>query len=147
MEEAWEAVLRRLEEAGFAVEPAGPGCVYFQTRGMERLAGGLEQALRRALDAVGPDGGRVSGRPPGASRRSRRRPWRRPAGRSSSTTARAHLFLEPLPLDLLPLSPERREELSELGVKRLGELARLPGAAVADRLGADGVGGLAARQG
>ena len=37
-----------------------------------------------------------------------------------------------------PLSPERREELSELGVKRLGELARLPGAAVADRLGADG---------
>jgi protein ImuB len=50
----------------------------------------------------------------------------------------AHLFLEPLPLDLLPLSPERREELSELGVKRLGELARLPRAAVADRLGADG---------
>ena len=62
-----------------------------------------------------------------------------PAGRALVIDdGEAHLFLEPLPLDLLPLPPERREELSELGVKRLGELARLPGAAVADRLGADG---------
>ena len=62
-----------------------------------------------------------------------------PAGRALVIDdGEAHLFLEPLPLDLLPLSPERRDELSELGVKRLGELARLPGAAVADRLGADG---------
>ena len=48
------------------------------------------------------------------------------------------LFLEPLPLDLLPLTPDRRRELSDLGVRKLGELARLPGAAVGDRLGADG---------
>ena len=48
------------------------------------------------------------------------------------------LFLEPLPLDLLSLTPDRRRELSELGIKRLGELARLPGASVADRLGPDG---------
>ena len=48
------------------------------------------------------------------------------------------LFLEPLPLDLLALTPDRRRELSELGIRRLGELARLPGASVADRLGADG---------
>ena len=27
VEEEWERILRRLEEAGFAVEPAGPGCV------------------------------------------------------------------------------------------------------------------------
>src|SRR5438093_78562 len=32
-EQAWEGVLRRLEDAGFAVEPAEPGCVYFETRG------------------------------------------------------------------------------------------------------------------
>jgi protein ImuB len=138
VEEAWEAVLRRLEEAGFAVEPAEPGCVYFETRGVERLAGGLEQALRRALDAVGEEWGARVG---AASRRF--------AALAAATVAparralviddgEAHLFLEPLPLDLLPLSPERREELSELGVKRLGELARLPGAAVADRLGVDG---------
>src|SRR5688500_20107579 len=53
VEQEWEAVLRRLEEAGFAVEPVEPGCVYFQTRGMGRLAGGRGQALPRALGAGG----------------------------------------------------------------------------------------------
>src|SRR5881398_2846260 len=53
-EQAWEGVLRRLEDAGFAVEPAEPGCVYFETRGVERLYGGLQKALERALAAVGP---------------------------------------------------------------------------------------------
>ncbi|MFQ5506737.1 MAG: hypothetical protein ACE5F1_18355, partial [Planctomycetota bacterium] len=48
------------------------------------------------------------------------------------------LFLEPLPLDLLPLSPERRQELSALGVRQLGELASLPHASVTDRLGTEG---------
>lgn len=138
VEEAWEAVLRRLEGAGFAVEPAEPGCAYFETRGVERLAGGLEQALRRALDAVGEEWGARVG---AASRRfaALAAATVAPAGRALVIDdGEAHLFLEPFPLDLLPLSPERREELSELGVKRLGELARLPGAAVADRLGADG---------
>jgi protein ImuB len=138
VEEAWEAVLRRLEEAGLAVEPVEPGCAYFETRGVERLAGGLEQALRRALDAVGEEWGARVG---AASRRfaALAAATVAPAGRALVIDdGEAHLFLEPLPLDLLPLSPERREELSELGVRRLGELARLPGAAVADRLGADG---------
>src|SRR5207248_9648782 len=44
----------------------------------------------------------------------------------------------PLPLKLLPVEERRREELEELGVKRLGELAGLPGGAVAERLGPDG---------
>src|SRR5207302_100897 len=39
---------------------------------------------------------------------------------------------------LLPLERERAGELRELGVRRLGELARLPGAAVAERLGPTG---------
>src|ERR671923_1210801 len=53
-EQAWEEILRRLEDAGFAVDAAEPGCVYFETRGTERLYGGLEAALERALAAVGP---------------------------------------------------------------------------------------------
>ena len=52
-EQSWEEILRRLEDAGFAVETAEPGCAYFETRGVERLYGGLEAALRRALAAVG----------------------------------------------------------------------------------------------
>ncbi len=138
VEEEWERLLRRLEDGGLAVESAEPGCAYFETRGIERLAGGLEPALRRALDAVGPE---WEPRVGAASRRF--------AALAAATVAppghtvvvddgETRLFLEPLPLHLLPLGPERREELAELGVKRLGELARLPGAAVADRLGTDG---------
>src|SRR5881398_4175377 len=52
-EQAWEEILRSLEDSGFAVDPAEVGCVYFETRGVERLYGGLEPALRRALTAVG----------------------------------------------------------------------------------------------
>jgi enoyl-CoA hydratase len=50
VEAEWERILRRLEDAGFAVEPAEPGCAYFETRGMERLAGGVRAAVQRALD-------------------------------------------------------------------------------------------------
>jgi nucleotidyltransferase/DNA polymerase involved in DNA repair len=47
-------------------------------------------------------------------------------------------FLAPLPLELVPMEPRRRSELHELGVKRVGQLAGLPGSAVAERLGPDG---------
>lgn len=137
-EDAWETIVRRLEDAGIAVEPAEPGCAYFETRGVERLYGGVEQALRRALAAVG------SGWDPriGAAER-------RFAALAAASVARpgqvvvvsdeqARDFLAPLPLSLLPLEAGRREELENLGVRRLGELARLPGAAVAERLGPDG---------
>ena len=52
-EKDWEEIVRRLEDNGFAVESAQLGTAYFDTRGVERLYGGLEQALKRALAAVG----------------------------------------------------------------------------------------------
>jgi nucleotidyltransferase/DNA polymerase involved in DNA repair len=138
VEEQWERLLHLLEEAGLAVEPVGPGCVYFETSGVERLAGGLHEVLRRALAAIGPA---WEARIGAASRRFA-------ALAAASVAAPGHalvvddgetsLFLEPLPLDLLPLTPDRRRELSELGIRKLGELARLPGTAVVDRLGPDG---------
>src|SRR4029453_8730430 len=48
-EAEWERILRRLEDAGLAVEPSEPGCAYFETRGIERLPGGGEGALQGAL--------------------------------------------------------------------------------------------------
>jgi len=134
-EEEWERVLRRLEDAGFAVESPQAGCALFDTAGIERLAGGLQPALRRALDAVGREWHPRIGA--GA---------RRFTALAAASVAPPHrivivdddesaLFLEPLPLDLLSLTPDQRDELSELGIRRLGELARLPGASVADRLG------------
>src|ERR671916_698634 len=52
-EQAWEEIVRRLEDCGFSVESADLGCAYFETRGVERLYGGVEAALKRALAAVG----------------------------------------------------------------------------------------------
>src|SRR5918992_19287 len=116
-EQAWEEIVRRLEDSGFSVETAEPGCAYFETRGVERLYRGLENALRRALAAAN------------VAR----------AGQVLVVSDKeVGEFLAPLPLSLLPLDERRQLELRELGVKRLGELAGLPKAAVAERLGPDG---------
>jgi protein ImuB len=53
VEREWEDVLRRLEDAGFAVDPVEHGVVVFETKGVERLYGGVRPALERALAAVG----------------------------------------------------------------------------------------------
>ncbi len=49
-------------------------------------------------------------------------------------------FLAPLPLDLLAPDAELAAALGRLGVRRLGELARLPSAALATRLGPSALG-------
>jgi protein ImuB len=137
-EHEWEGVLRRLEDAGFAVESADVGVVYFETRGVERLYGGLERALERALAAVGsawdPRAGAAERRFTALAAANVARP-----GQILVVAAdRAAEFLSPLPLHLLPLPEDEQQELRELGVRRLGQLARLPRAAVAERLGRDG---------
>ena len=135
---AWEEIVRALEDAGFSVEPAALGTAYFETRGVERLYGGLEAALGRALAAVGPAwDARI-----GAA-------GRRFAALAAASVARpgqllvvrdeeVGQFLAPLPLTLLPLERRRYDELEALGVRKLGQLAGLPGGAVAERLGPDG---------
>ena len=138
VEQAWEEILRRLEDAGFAVEPHSPGVVYFESRGVERLYGGLEPALRRALAAVGtawdPRAGAAERRFAALAAASVAR-----AGQALIVSDdRAPMFLAPLPLQLLPLDRARYEELEELGVRTIGQLAGLPGGAVAERLGPDG---------
>ena len=47
-------------------------------------------------------------------------------------------FLAPLPVGLLPASPDTQERLRVLGVRRIGEFAALPRAAVMARFGAEG---------
>jgi nucleotidyltransferase/DNA polymerase involved in DNA repair len=137
-EQAWEEIVCSLEDAGFAVDPAALGVAYFETRGVERLYGGLDAALRRALAAVGDQwDGRI-----GAA-------GRRFAALAAASVARpgqllvvrdeeVGRFLAPLPLSLLPLERQRYDELEALGVRKLGQLAGLPGGAVAERLGPDG---------
>ncbi|GIU95109.1 MAG: hypothetical protein KatS3mg012_1566 [Gaiellaceae bacterium] len=138
VEREWEGVLRRLEDSGFAVEPVERGAVVFETRGVERLYGGVEPALRRALAAVGsgwdPRIGAAARRFTALAAASVARPGQILVVAASDEES----FLEPLPLSLLPLSPERYAELEGLGLRSLGELAALPGGAVAERLGVEG---------
>jgi protein ImuB len=138
VEQAWEEILRRLEDAGFAVEPAEPGLVYFDSKGVERLYGGLEPALKRALAAVGtvwdPRAGAAERRFAALAAAN----VARPGQALIVSDDRARSFIAPLPLQLLPLDRRRYEELEELGVKTIGQLAGLPGGAVAERLGPDG---------
>jgi nucleotidyltransferase/DNA polymerase involved in DNA repair len=137
-EQSWEDILRALEDSGFAVDPAGVGCVYFETRGVERLYGGLEPALRRALAAVGtawdPRAGAAQRRFAALAAAN----VARPGQILVVSDERLQDFLTPLPLELVPMEPRRRAELHELGVTRVGQLAGLPGSAVAERLGPDG---------
>jgi protein ImuB len=137
-EQAWDELVRRLEDTGFAVESAQLGTAYFDTRGVERLYGGLEHALKRALAAVG---SHWDARVGAAARRFAALAAAnvaRPGQVLIVADERTDEFLAPLPLRLLGLHERRREELEALGVKRVGQLAGLPGAAVAERLGPDG---------
>lgn len=138
VEREWEGVLRRLEDAGFAVDPAEQGAVVFETRGVERLYGGVQPALERALAAVGsswdPRIGAAGRRFTALAAASVARPGQILLVAEKEEES----FLEPLPLSLLPLPPDRYAELEGLGLRRLGELARLPGGAVAERLGVEG---------
>jgi len=137
-EQAWEEILRRLEDNGFAVGSEEPGCVHFETGGIERLYGGLQPALRRALAAVGsawdPRAGAAERRFAALAAAS----VARPGQVLIVSDERTDEFLAPLPLAALPLGEGVQAELRELGVRRLGELARLPAGSVAERLGPEG---------
>jgi protein ImuB len=138
VEREWEGVLRRLEDVGLSVESVEPGVVVFETKGVERLYGGVAAALERALAAVGtawdPRAGAAGRRFAALAAASVARP-----GQILIVEGKDERdFLAPLPLSLLPLPGNRYAELEGLGVRKLGELAALPGGAVAERLGPDG---------
>jgi protein ImuB len=138
VEREWEEALRRLEDAGFSVDPVERGVAVFETRGVERLYGGARPALERALAAIG------AGWDPRVGAATRRftalaaASVARPGQILVVAEKEERSFLEPLPLSLLPLPPDRYAELEGLGLRRLGELAQLPGGAVAERLGVEG---------
>jgi protein ImuB len=157
-ESAWESALRRLEGIGAQVEPAHAGEAFFEAAGLVGLWGGsLERVLRKAREAIGA-GARLGA---GQSRlcayaaalraRRGRAPVIVPAAMTRS-------FLAPLPVSLLrdrlscgrvapggageaerTGSADLPEKLERLGVGKLGQLAALPDAAIADRFGEIGL--------
>lgn len=157
-EDAWEGVLRRLEEIGAAVESPRPGEAFFAVEGLRGLWGGsIEGVLARARRAVGA-GARLGAGPTrlcahAAALRDRSRAngrGKRGRGAGGGTTivppGAARSFLVSLPVGVLRarLTGEWEratlpDALERLGVHTLGELAQLPDAAVADRFGRTGL--------
>jgi nucleotidyltransferase/DNA polymerase involved in DNA repair len=138
VEEQWEQIVRRLEDNGFAVEPVEPGCLYFDTRGVERLYGGVSASLKRALEAVGSTWNAGAGAADRRFAALAAAAIARPGQAVVVDDRRTREFLAPLPLTLLPVQDSLREDCDRLGVKKIGQLAGLPGSAVAERLGPDG---------
>jgi protein ImuB len=141
--DAWDRLLIALEGIGAAVEPAQPGLAYFEARGLRRLHGGdLEGVLAATRKALRGAPARLGAAPSrfaalaAASRARARRPEIAPAGE-----ARIAAYLAPLPVTLLTLREETAvlpEALERFGIRTLGELAKLPRGALADRFGAGG---------
>ena len=128
----------RLEDTGFAVDLVEQGAVVFETGGVERLYGGVQPVLERALAAVGPPTwdpriGAAGRRFTALAAASVARPGQDSARRCKGRGGVPRAFASPVAADdAEPLCRARRARAA------LGELSRLPGGAVAERLGVEG---------
>jgi nucleotidyltransferase/DNA polymerase involved in DNA repair len=154
--DAWDAHVRALEGIGAAVEPGPPGSAWFGAGGLRTVHGGTLEgvlaATRRALRAA--SGRRPSELPAvagpvrlgaapsrfAAFAAARRARARRPEVTPMAAAALA-AYMAPLPVSLLRARPEVAalpDALERFGIRTLGELSRLPRAALADRFGPAG---------
>jgi len=151
-----ERLIERLEALGAAVEPVEAGVACFESRGLERLHGGLERLLRR-LPAALPvgAGGRIG---VATSRFAALQAARESTTRKPLVLQKREVphFLSPLPISRLgsalgrdgdsdiestpddPFDAETITMLKNLGIKTLGQFAMLPRDSVMDRLGFNG---------
>lgn len=134
-----EELVARLEDAGAAVEPLGPGQALLDARPIWRLyggAGGVTGRLQQALP-----GARVGL----AARRFTAILAANRARRHDPLIVEEHdqrRFLDPLPVELLArhggIPPELTERLRSLGLESLGAVRALPHIALRDRFGPQG---------
>ncbi len=137
----WDRLMVSLEGIGAAVESERPGAAYFEEAGLRKLHGGREGVLaltRRALGVparLGVAPSRFAALAAAERARSRR------AEIAPEGPARLAAYLAPLAVALLRSRPQTAalvEPLERFGIRTLGELARLPRAALADRFGEAG---------
>lgn len=139
-QQAFEPVVKALEEVSPAVQILDPGCCALRARGVHRYHGTEEEAGRSLLRVL--DGAHAPGRIgiadtlfaalQAADRATDNVPLVIvPAGRSAA-------FLAPLPVGVLP-DPVLVSLLRRLGRHTLGDFAAMDAAAVRDRFGAAGV--------
>jgi protein ImuB len=139
----WDRLLARLEGIGAAVESGRPGAAWFAASGLRTIHGGrVEDVVAAARRALGTPA-RIGVAPSrfaalaAASRARARRTELAPDG-----PARLAAYLAPMPVGLLAVREETAvlpTVLDRFGIRTLGELAKLPRAALADRFGAAGL--------
>jgi protein ImuB len=155
---AWESMLGTLESIGAAVEPARAGLAYFETGPLRSLHGADTAVIAAAQRATGPSAG-AAGAAGAAGLPCGDRHARMGAGPTRFCSLAAALavrsrralvldgsdalrWLAGRPIELLGYRAETErllEPLTRLGVRTLGELARLGRDELADRFGAPGV--------
>jgi len=121
-----------------SVEDGGPGIVYLDLGGLERLWGGEEEIARRLHSAARESG--AAARVGVAGSRAGARFAARASGDVTVTIVppgRDAGWLGPAPLALLGLGSEMAARLARWGVRTLGELADLPSRGLAERLGGE----------
>lgn len=137
--ETWESAICALESIGADVEPAGPGLAYFEADGLRGLHGtqaATIAAARRALARparIGAGPTRFCALAAALAVRSRR-----PLVLEGKEARR---WLAARPVSLLSFREQTAmlvEPLSRLGVRTLGELAKIGRSALADRFGEPG---------
>jgi protein ImuB len=121
-----------------SVEDGGPGIVYLDLGGLERLWGGEEEIASRLHSAARERG--AAARVGVAGSRAGARFAARAGGDVTVTIIPPGLdarWLGPAPLALLDLGPEMAARLGRWGIRTLGELADLPSRGLAERLGGE----------
>lgn len=135
--EQTEAMVRRLEAIGAAVESERPGEAFFALDGLRGICGGDSAAvLRAARTAVGPQP-RIGSGP------SRFAAYAAAWQRTSVAAERLQVFLAPISISILALRLEAAEgeveeliaTLEKLGIEDLQALSRISAERVADRFG------------
>lgn len=133
-----EEVLAGLQRVSPAVEPAGEQ-MFLDLRGLEALYRGDLAALEGAIRAEIPSLLRprigVARSKFAASVAAQMAP---PSGRRVVPTHETAAFLAPLPISYLPFDPDMVQRLDLLGLRTIGDLARLPFPAVQAEFGPSG---------
>ena len=120
-----------------SVEDGGPGIVYLDLGGLERLWGG-EREIAARLHSAARERGAAARVGVAGSRAGARFAARADGDVTIVPPSRDARWLGPAPLALLDLCPEMAARLDRWGIRTLGELADLPASGLAERLGGEG---------
>ncbi len=134
---AADALLDVAESFSPVVEDGGPGRVYLDLAGLGGLYGGEEEMvaeLLRRLRQIGMEAGIGI-----AANKDIAYLAARCGGTRVIDAGREREFLHWVPLELLGLEPEVELQLERLGIRRLGDLARLDARELGSRMGAGAV--------